>query len=345
MALGGNGYKWIWAGAALVVVSVGVFMFMPSDDPVRGPATGMSAVAPAKQSSDTPRRDDQNKTSPAQNGSIGTAQLKQLPPGTDGTTATPPRPAGGKIERLAPKASIAAAGGQTTRQEAGSGAGKTEPSFQNKATEPGAGTKIGSPAIDYSRLNRDKSLQALMKKRKKQLGIDGGVDIIARLDESIKIGDQVIPMKEIIDEIRMQQGEVLEKSLSSSESGPAGEPGTSPEIYGIHVVQPGENIWNIHFNLLRNYFSHQGVPLTPMADEPVGGGRSSGVGKLLKFSENIVSIYNIRTRKVASDLHMIVPLTKIVIYNMERIFALLDRIDHEKLDRIQFDGVTVWIPS
>jgi hypothetical protein len=82
-----------------------------------------------------------------------------------------------------------------------------------------------------------------------------------------------------------------------------------------------------------------------MADEPLGGGRSSGIGKLLKFSENIVYIYNIRKRKLAEDLHAIIPLTKIVIYNMERIFSLLDQIDYEHLNRIQFDGVTVWIPS
>ena len=184
-----------------------------------------------------------------------------------------------------------------------------------------------------------------MQKRKEQLGIDDGVDIVARLDESIKIGDQLIPMKEIIEEIRIQRGEVLEKNLSSPGTGPGDDPAENPEIFGIHVVQPGENIWNIHFGLLKNYFAHRGVRMPSMADEPIAKGRSSGVGKLLKFSENIVSIYNIRTRKVATDLHMIVPLTKIIIYNMERIFSLLDQIDYEQLNKIQFDGVTVWLPS
>jgi hypothetical protein len=30
---------------------------------------------------------------------------------------------------------------------------------------------------------------------------------------------------------------------------------------------------------------------------------------------------------------------------MEQIFALLDLIDYEKVNRIQFDGETLWIPA
>ncbi len=222
---------------------------------------------------------------------------------------------------------------------------KEDKSAQKERLKPTPIAKSILPAIDYNQLDRDPALQALMEKRKKQLGIDGGVDIIARMDESIKIGDQVIPMKEIIDQIRIKQGGIVEKNLSATETTSGQKPITTAEIFGIHVVQPGENIWNIHFTLLKNYFAHQGVDLPLRADEPLGGGQSSGVGKLLKFSENIVYIYNIRERKLSDNLDQIIPLTKIVIYNMERIFSLLDQIDYKNLNRIRFDGVTVWIPS
>jgi hypothetical protein len=45
------------------------------------------------------------------------------------------------------------------------------------------------------------------------------------------------------------------------------------------------------------------------------------------------------------DLNMIQPLSKLIIYNMDRIFALLEQIDFEKVDRIEFDGETLWLPA
>jgi hypothetical protein len=74
-------------------------------------------------------------------------------------------------------------------------------------------------------------------------------------------------------------------------------------------------------------------------------GYSTGVGKILKFSENLVHIYNLRERTLDSDLHFIHPLSKIVVYNMGRVFALLDRIDYKDVNRIQFDGETLWLPA
>jgi hypothetical protein len=34
-----------------------------------------------------------------------------------------------------------------------------------------------------------------------------------------------------------------------------------------------------------------------------------------------------------------------VVYNMDQIFKLLDLIDYERVNHIQFDGETLWIPS
>ena len=113
--------------------------------------------------------------------------------------------------------------------------------------------------------------------------------------------------------------------------------------YGIYVVQPGDNIWNIHFKLLKAYLAGKGIVLPDASDEPDPAGYSSGIGKLLKFSENMVYIYNIRERKLVTDINLILPLTKIVIYKMDRVFALLDQVDVRNAGRIRFDGENIWI--
>jgi len=195
--------------------------------------------------------------------------------------------------------------------------------------------------IDYNNIEKDKELKALMQKRKAEYGVEKGVDIITKSDESFKIGDSTVSMQEILDKIRIKSGDIVERDLKSKKMGPM----KNSEAFGIYVVQPGDNIWNIHFNFLKDYFAHKGISLSPLADEPERGGQSSGVGKLLKFSERTVNIYNIKERKLDVDLNLIYPLSKVVIYNMDQIFALLDLIDYEHVSRIQFDGETLWIPS
>ena len=178
-----------------------------------------------------------------------------------------------------------------------------------------------------------------MDKRKADYGIDKGVDMIVRSDETLKIGDETVSMKELHDKIRLKEGGVIEADIGAD-----GET-VRPSAYGIHVVQKGDNIWNIHFKLLRDYFVHKGIALSPQSDEPDPRGYSSGVGKMLKFSENMVYIYQVRERRFSTDLNLIRPLSKIVVYNMDRIFTLLDRIDVSRVNRIQFDGENLWIPA
>ena len=117
------------------------------------------------------------------------------------------------------------------------------------------------------------------------------------------------------------------------------------EEYGIHVVQANDNIWDIHFKLLRDYYDHKGIQVAPLADEPDTKGKSSGIGKILKFSEHMVHIYNVKESKLSTNLDQIYPLSKIVVYNMSFIFALLDRIDYKDVARIEFDGETLWLPA
>jgi len=195
--------------------------------------------------------------------------------------------------------------------------------------------------IDVNTLQEDQDLKALMEQRKARYGVDRGVDIITKSNESFKIGDITVSMKEILDEIRLKNGDILEKDLQSKGT----DEKNKPETFGIYIVQPGDNIWNIHFNFMKDYFAHKGVPLSSLADEPVERGRSSGVAKLLKFSENTVNIYNLKEHKLDVDLNLIFPLTKLVVYNMDQIFALLDLIDYKHVNNIQFDGETLWISA
>ena len=122
-------------------------------------------------------------------------------------------------------------------------------------------------------------------------------------------------------------------------------PEKNVELYGIYVVRAGDNIWNIHFRFLKEYFAHRDVALSPVSDEPDQRGFSSGVGRILKFSENMVYIYNLKENRLDVDLNLLQPLSKIVIFNMGEVFAMLDPIDYGKVNRIRFDGETLWIPA
>ncbi len=122
-------------------------------------------------------------------------------------------------------------------------------------------------------------------------------------------------------------------------------PSEGVEAYGIYVVRPGDNIWNIHFLFLKDYFARKGITLSPQSDEPDPQGYSSGVGKILKFSENMVYIYNIRQHKLDVNLDLIHPRSKIVVFNMAEALSLLDQIDYRNVKQIKFDGETLWIPA
>jgi hypothetical protein len=195
--------------------------------------------------------------------------------------------------------------------------------------------------IDYAEVQNGGVLKKKMDDRKDRYGVDGGVDLIVKSDESVKIGDMTVSMKEVLEATQLERGEVVEKDITEGRL----VPGETIQEYGIYVVQAGDNIWNVHFKLLKNYFNKKGITLSPREDEPDDGGVSSGIGKLLKFSEHMVSIYNLKKRRVDDNLNLIHPLSKIVVYNMREIFRLLERIDYRVINTIQFDGEIIWIPA
>ncbi len=329
----------------------------------------------------------------------------------------------------------------------------TQPRVTDAEKDQGGGKEAPpvktQTVIHYNTQENDDTFQARLAKRKADFGLNEGVDIIAKPGETLKIGDSVVPMQEILDKIRLEKGDIVEKDLADASSLDAADiqkgrmlakldtmqkryaelekkiedptvdpndeanaktakeydnlketlstydsykqlaheieqlqdkttmddadsqetlidqiadlkvalkrvendlrnrvfPDERSEAYGVYVVQPMDNIWNIHFKFLKEYFAHRGISLTPLSDEPNDRGISSGIGKLLKFSESMVYIYNLRERRLDMDLNLIQPLTKIVIFNMGQVFSMLAQIDYTNVNRIQFDGETLWIPA
>ena len=203
------------------------------------------------------------------------------------------------------------------------------------------GDIVVMPTIDYNHLNKNKKLKHLMASRKASLGIKKSLDMIVKSDEKFKIGDTQISMRDILEKAFIKERAVFKENIH--ESG-AVQP-QQIKSYGIYVIRPGDNIWNIHFNILKEFYDHQGINVSAEADEPIDKGMSSGIGKILKFSETLVIIYNLIEKKVDSKIDLVEPLSKIVIYNMEEIFSLLQEVNYNNIDRIHFDGNTIWIPA
>ena len=70
------------------------------------------------------------------------------------------------------------------------------------------------PVIDYGNLDKDAALDAQMQQRKDAYGVGKGIDFIVKPDEFIKIGDITVPMAEILEKIRLQKGDIMEKDLT-----------------------------------------------------------------------------------------------------------------------------------
>lgn len=200
------------------------------------------------------------------------------------------------------------------------------------------------PVIEYRDGKQSAEVQELTEQRKADLGIEESIDLVLKADESLKLGDTIVSMEEILSHIRLQRGDIIENDLQEKAL-KGTKTATAADVYGIHVVKPDDNIWNIHFRFLKDYFEKRGITLSPLSDEATAAGYSSGVGKILKFSENMVYVYNVRERSLEFNLDLIHPLSKVIVFDMGRVFALLDQIDYENVNRVQFDGDTLWIPA
>ena len=173
--------------------------------------------------------------------------------------------------------------------------------------------------------------------RKKPYGLDKSLDVVVRSDESIKIGDKTIPVSELERKLVVEQrGKLLEKPLDKE---------GKVSAWGVHLVRPGENLWAIHLAILGEYLKSRGVVLAKGADKPTTKGYSSGVGKILKFAEHMVGVYNLQTGHMTRDLDILETGHKVVVFNLSEIFKQLAQIDPHDLSGVMYDGRVLLFPQ
>ena len=124
---------------------------------------------------------------------------------------------------------------------------------------PGVVVKhINKPkVIDYNDLAEETIMKDLMEARKKDLGLDTSVDLVVKSNETFTVGGNTVSMEEVIEQAFAGQGKVLEKELDES----GAQTPKAVTTYGVYVVQPGDNIWNIHFRMLREFLFASRYPL------------------------------------------------------------------------------------
>ena len=233
-------------------------------------------------------------------------------------------------------------------------------------------TQPRQEVIDYDKLKdrTDPTLQAAIDDRKDDFGLTDSVDMVAREEETIKVGGETVSLSEILAEIGKNEGEASKQpdpaaavdspagremtasDLANGEAGQAGaRPGEPAEIrkqvqfYGIYVVRAGDNLWNIHFAILREYLKHKGIETSPNADARTAGGTSSGVGRILKDAESMVHIFNVRTKTLDRNLNLLKPDEKVVIFNLTRLENILGQINAGNIDTVVYDGKELYLPG
>ncbi len=192
--------------------------------------------------------------------------------------------------------------------------------------------------IELGKVKQDKKTAQEMARRKEQLGLKEGVEGVVKEEESIKVGGKTVPMSRIAAKIRSSQHQVKEESLGKGRTVTK----RPSQLYGVYVVKPGDNLWNIHFRVLREYFGSRGIKVSKKADEPNERGISSGVGRILKYAERMVFIYSCKTDELCDNLDVIHANDKVVVFNMTEIDKVLRQLDAEKIKKIHFDGTNIY---
>lgn len=224
-----------------------------------------------------------------------------------------------------------------SRQETASKPAASQSQGQSQATLPGAPEPSAHGQVVDVQPQPGSPEAAEQAQRKKPYGLDQSVDAVVRSDESIKLGDKQVPVRELERKLVVEQrGDLLDKPLGSE---------AKVTAWAVRVVERGDNLWDIHYDVLQEYLKGRGVELGPKADEPTQKGYSSGVGKVLKFAEHMVGIYNLRTGAMTRDINLLEPGRKVVVFNLSEIFAELAQVDPNQLSGISYDGRVLLFPE
>lgn len=110
----------------------------------------------------------------------------------------------------------------------------------------------------------------------------------------------------------------------------------TPVYYGVRIVRPGENLWNIDYAIIREYFARRHVILPMIADEPAPDGYSSGVGRLLLFLQGVVYIYNVQKDCLVTNPNLIHPSAIVVFFKISDLFAALNKLQPQDLPMLHY---------
>ncbi len=190
--------------------------------------------------------------------------------------------------------------------------------------------------IEAQKTGKKPSIEAFLRKpaiKEKEIHLSGNLtaaSVGTKLKQSLRYG------------LAAKPGPPEAPTVSDSiETGPVKRP---KSYYGVYVVRPGDNLWNIHFAFLREYLGSKGIVISPDADEPLGK-RSSGVGRILKYAEGMVYIFNLKTKQLSGDLNLLEPQEKVVIFNLTLLDRILGSLTAEELKLIHFDGRDLILPD
>jgi hypothetical protein len=182
-------------------------------------------------------------------------------------------------------------------------------------------------------------VEAGQTERKEASGLMKSLDHILLKDEPFQIGGKSYTIDQILSQLgKPSELPALLPEIRETDIGPLVRrpirprppgPGKERTYYGVRVVQPYENVWKIHFGVLREYLARRQVLLPADADQPLADGRSSGVARMLKFIEAVVTVYDVSENRVEKDINLIHPNSVIIFFKISDLFRVLDQIQPE----------------
>lgn len=183
--------------------------------------------------------------------------------------------------------------------------------------------------------------------------IEESIDHIVRRDETFEVEGKTLSLGKILGKLPREGPRerlvplIRESSIGPSLRRPIEEPLTphlqTDRYYGVRVVRPAENVWSIHYGIFREYMVRRGMEIAPAADRPLPDGRSSGVGRLLKFMEDMVLVYDVEEERMVKNIHVIQPHTVLAFFNISDLFAAFDQLSPATLLSLRYVDREIFI--
>ncbi len=194
---------------------------------------------------------------------------------------------------------------------------------------------------------------ATQEERFQAFHMKDSIDHIVRREETFQVDGKMLSLESILGKlsngVRMERVVpfIRESSIGPSIRRPIQEP-LAPHLqaeryYGVRVVRPSENIWTIHYGIFQEYMARRGIEIAPAADRPLADGRSSGVGRLLKFMEGMVLVYDTKGEGVVKNIHVIQPHTVLAFFNISDLFAAFDQLSPNTLLSLRYVDRGIYI--